>query len=86
MGKTAVIWPMHGEDDEEPAVIGYMDLVDFECELGAAMGGNRVFPSAEDVRRNKKCVQACGIVEVEVRFRKVIQESNYDEELEHPIP
>lgn len=68
------IYPMNRESDDEPFVVGYMDLTDFECELGAAAGGNLVFPSIEDCRRvNADCIDACGIVEVEVRFRRVIR-------------
>ena len=71
------VWPMW-RDGDEPLVIGYMCLTDFECELGAAAGGNHVFASAEDARRNRVCVDSCGIVEVEVRFRKIIQKSNHE--------
>lgn len=61
-------------EDDSGAVVGYMDLTDFECELGAALGGNLIFPSVRDVRRNLKCADACGIVEVEVRFRRIMRE------------
>lgn len=53
-------------------VIGYMCATDWECELGAASGGNTVFPSKEDAMRNLKCAESCGIVEVEVRFRSLV--------------
>lgn len=68
------MWAEKGED----FVIGYMDLIDFECELGAAMGGNTVYPSIEDLKEHKGCVESCGIVEVEVRARKIIQPWNPD--------
>ncbi len=56
-------------------VIGYMDKTDFDYELGNAAGGNIVFGSVEDLKKNKRCAEPeCGIVEVEVRFRKVILE------------
>lgn len=58
--------------EEDGAVIGYMCAIDWECELGLASGGNRVFPSIEDARETLKCAEGCGIVEVEVRFRRVI--------------
>jgi hypothetical protein len=69
---------MNREDRSDPAsaVIGYMDLTDFECELGAARGGNRVYPSIEDCRENNPCNDECGIVEVEVRARRIVQASN----------
>jgi len=74
---TEPIW-----GDEQGVVIGYMDKVDFDYELGGAKGGNRIFPSVKDLEENKKCVKSCGIVEVEVRLRRVIRESNFDEEIE----
>lgn len=55
--------------------IGYMCKTDFEYELGFAAGGTTVYSSIEDLRVNRKCVDSCGIVEVEVILRSVIQES-----------
>lgn len=55
--------------------IGYMCKTDFDYELGYASGGTRVHPSIEDLKRCSPCVDSCGIVEVEVILRKVIQES-----------
>lgn len=55
---------------EDGSVAGYMCSVDWECELGAASGGNRVFPSVEDLKRNHKCWEGCGIVEVKVFFSR----------------
>jgi hypothetical protein len=69
-GRTIV--PIEAEDDG--SVIGYMCLIDFECELGAALDGNIVYPSPENCREHRKCIDGCGMVEVEVRFRRVIQE------------
>lgn len=59
--------------DKTGAVIGYMCLTDFEYELGDACGGNPVYPSIEDLRASRRCVDSCGIVEVEVRGRRVVQ-------------
>ncbi len=61
---------MYAEDDG--AVIGYMCLVDWECELGAALGGNTIYPDEEDCAASRKCVASCGMVEVEVRFRRIV--------------
>lgn len=61
-------------DDPHSPVIGYMCLVDYECELGCADDGNKIFPSIEDCREYRGCTDACGIVEVEVRARKIVQE------------
>ena len=53
---------------------GFMCRIDFECELGRASGGNRVFPSVEDLFKDHDCAHACGIVEVEVRLVRVVEE------------
>lgn len=62
--------PMNG--DESGAVIGYMCRIDFECELGVALGGNTIYPDIEDCREKRKCTDICGIVEVEVRCRRIV--------------
>jgi hypothetical protein len=66
--------PMGSRNGEENFVIGFMCLTDFECELGYAEDGNRVFPSKRSLRKHLKCTDACGIVEVEVHFRRLVQE------------
>ena len=63
-------------DDDDGGVLGYMCLTDFECELGCAMGGNHVYPSEADLRRNATCLDQCGIAKVRVIGVEVIQESN----------
>jgi len=73
--KPSAIWA-----DEDGGVTGYMCLTDFECELGGATGGNIVHPSVEDLRKRRGCVDRCGIVEVEVRARRVVQEASYDDD------
>lgn len=60
-------------EDTDVVRTGYMCRVDFEFELGAALGGNVIFPDIEDLRAHRKCVDECGIVEVEVRLKKLIE-------------
>ncbi len=62
------------EENDHGVVIGYMCAVDWEWELGAASGGNTIYPSEKDAVRCRKCISGCGLVEVEVRFRRVILE------------
>lgn len=57
--------------EEDGSVIGYMDKTDWECELGAASGGNVVYPSVEDLKRHAGCHESCGIVKVKVSFLSV---------------
>lgn len=61
----------------ERIVTGYMCKVDWDYELGEALGGNKVFPSQADLIENKKCTDECGIVEVEIRLKQVIQPSDF---------
>lgn len=60
-------------------VIGYMCLIDWECELGSAADGNRIFPSIKCLKAAHPCADDCGIVEVEVRVRDLVQKgSSYE--------
>jgi len=62
-------------------VTGFMCMTDFECELGAACGGNTIYPSVDDLKRNRPCVEECGIVKVKVEGLCIIQEAApYDDE------
>ncbi len=56
--------------------VGYMDLTDWDYELGEALGGNKIYPSIEDCIENNKCIDECGIIKVEIRAVEVIQERN----------
>lgn len=61
----------------DAAIVGFMDKVDAECELGAALGGNKVHPSIEDVRKHHPCVKQCGIRRVHILLGKVEQDENF---------
>lgn len=60
-------------------ILGYMDKIDYEYELGQADGGIVVFSSVEDLLANKHCARRCGIVEVEVRLVRVAVEPKEDQ-------
>lgn len=70
--------PMGRDNDEDEFVVGYMCLTDFEYELGMASDGNTVFPEIESCRKYRKCTDSCGIVEVEVRARRIVQSPKED--------
>jgi len=72
--------PMMGEPDG--SVRGFMCLTDWECEIGAASGGNTVHPSVGDIKRSRRCVDGCGIMEVRMTGVKVIQQPILDEDEE----
>lgn len=65
--------PMWRVKDGDTFVDGYMCRVDWEYELGLASGGNRVYPSLEDIKAHSKCASECGIVKVRVQFVEVVE-------------
>ncbi len=64
-------------EPDERIVIGYMCGVDWDHELGEALGGNVVYPSESDLIANKHCTDECGIVEVEIRLKRRVKESDF---------
>ena len=52
---------------------GFMDRVDFEFEVGSALGGNSIYPSVEDLRKHHPCVRNCGVVEVEILLKRLVK-------------
>jgi hypothetical protein len=63
-----------GSMNAEPTgeVIGYMCMIDWELEIGAAADGNKIFPSPSALKKAHGCAEHCGVVEVEVRVRSVV--------------
>ena len=50
--------------------------VDWQHELGEAMGGNVLYPSVDDLKRCMKCWESCGIVKVSVSMEKWEEEQD----------
>lgn len=73
---TPESYPSWGEPDG--SVVGYMCRTDWECELGMASGGNVIFPSVDNIKKHLRCASSCGIVEVEVRFRRIVEAGTDD--------
>lgn len=67
-------------DWEKKPRYGYMDLVDYQHEVGEALGGNKIYPDIEDLKENNSCWQECGIVKVEIRAIELIVSQNLHEE------
>ncbi len=74
---AAAIHAMNAEEDG--SVIGYMCATDWEFEIGAARGGNVIYASPEDAIESRRCIGGCGLVEVEVRFRRVVREGSEEQ-------
>ena len=56
-------------------ITGYMCKTDWDYELGNAEDGNHVYPSIEALKKHHTCWEECGIVEVEVRLKRVVVDS-----------
>jgi len=69
MRKVSPNWP-----DDDGTVTVYICLTDFEFEIGAASGGNRIFPSIEDAREHLRCHEGCGIAAFKIGEGWVVQE------------
>lgn len=61
----------------ERVIRGYMCKVAWDYELGYALGGGRIYPTLADLISNHKCTDQCGVVEVEVKVKKVIKQSDF---------
>lgn len=61
----------------EPPKLGFMCKIDFDCELGHAADGNRIYPSESALREHHSMADDCGIVEVEVHLLRVVKEGNH---------
>lgn len=72
-----ISYSMNAETEGGP-VVGYMCRIDWEYEIGAACGGNRVYGSVDDLKREHNCASDCGIVEVEVHFRRIVEPGSPD--------
>jgi hypothetical protein len=69
--------PIHcinGKPNDPSVVEGFMCRTDFECELGGAIDGNKIYPSIEAAKEYLKCWESCGIVKVEVVGIEVVVE------------
>ena len=63
------------DNELELSRVGYMCKTDFTWELGAALDGNTVYPSVEDLKKNRKCWEECGIVKVKILLEEVVTKS-----------
>ena len=57
-------------------VEGYMCRIDWDCELGSAADGNKVFPSIDCLKKHHPMASECGIVKVRVDLLDVIEEGD----------
>lgn len=65
-------WSLKTDD----SAITYMCGVNWQHDLLSGNNSVDVFPSEAALRKNKRCVDECGIVEVEMRVRRWVQPQN----------
>jgi len=65
--------------DESSVRYGYMCKTDYEYEVGHARGGNLVYASEEELKKEKLCVFTCGIVKVRIELEEVILKEDLEE-------
>jgi len=53
---------------------GYMCKIDYDWELGCALGGSKIYPNKEDLIKHHNCAETCGIVKVKVLLEEVVSE------------
>lgn len=58
----------------EEFIDGYMCRIAWECELGAAFQGSKIFPSIDSLKNHHKCTDDCGIVKVRVQLLSVVDD------------
>lgn len=63
-------------NDEPRFVEGYMCAIDWQHELGEAMGGNKIYPSIKDLKRNHTMWDECGIVKVKVELVEWVEKQD----------
>jgi len=63
--------------------IGYMCMTDFEMDMPAYDA--KVYASIDILRKERPCVDGCGIVQVEVKLVRVVQEPSESAEGCAPI-
>lgn len=56
----------------------FMDGVDWDCHLGHDVYGAKLYPTEESCREANQCIEkgGCGLVEVEVRLIRWVEEQN----------
>jgi hypothetical protein len=55
----------------------FMCGVDYQHHLENDAYGTKLYPSIEDIRAQRKCVESCGIVAVRVQFVRWVREQNW---------
>jgi hypothetical protein len=63
----------------------YIDATDFKYELEHAAGGNTVYPSLEDLKKNNRCWNECGVVKCKIVLEEWIIKEDWEETLKNAV-
>lgn len=63
----------NGIIEEEP-IYGYMCKIDFDYEIGDALGGSTIYSSVADLKKHHDL--GCGIVKVRVEFEELVEQED----------
>ena len=67
---------MSGSNEMDRRVRSFMCGVDWQYHLDADALGTTLYPDEESLRDRRKCIDECGIVEVEVRLIRWVRPQN----------
>ena len=59
--------------NKEEMTIAYMCGVDWDYELGESSDGTKVYPDIECLKADRGCNEKCGVVEVEVKLKRIVE-------------
>lgn len=65
---------MHPDPSKKTA---FMCKTDFDFELAHSATGTNIYMSEAALREKRRCVEECGIVEVQVSVIRVVQEEKF---------
>jgi hypothetical protein len=59
-----------------PKFTVFVDGVDYQHELGEVIDGTKVYGTIEDLKERNKCWKSCGIVKLEITFKKWVEKQD----------
>jgi len=62
----------------EDVKFGYMCKTEFDWEIGETTGIYGIYPSIEELKEKRKCVESCGIIKVTISFVEIVTPENRD--------
>lgn len=64
----------------------YVCGVDWQCEIGEASDGNKIYPSPQNLKKYGHGNSGCGIVECTISFNRWVEKQDYEEMRRNSVP